>query len=105
MKINEITSHKYIGQILQLNWHPINRATWTTIRDEGLDEEQDAPNPSQWVMSRLVISPEDSELLKTFDADTVDDFNRFDIDLKEKFPGYVDLIDYENGTVTIVKTI
>lgn len=104
MKISELTSG-YIAQIPNLNWQPINRRVWGTIQDEGLDEEQDAYDPSNWVMASLNISAEDAQALQAFDADAIEEFNRFDIALKQQFPGLVDLIDYDRGTVTIVKTV
>lgn len=103
--VNGIHNHRYLAQLNQLNWQPINRATWETIQDEGLDEEQEAYSPKEWTMSNLNISPEDAAGLQSFNEDTVEDFNMFDIGLKETFPGYVDLIDYDAGTVTIVKTV
>jgi hypothetical protein len=38
-----------------------------------------------------------------YDDSAIEEFNRFDIALKQRYPGMVDLIDYDNGTVTIVK--
>lgn len=103
--IDGIHNHRYLAQVTQLSWHSIDRNTWETIQDEGLDEEQEAYSPKDWGMARLNLSPEDASGLQNFDEDTVEDFNMFDIGLKETFPGYVDLIDYDAGTVTIVKTI
>jgi hypothetical protein len=99
-----IFEDSYIGQISQLTWRPINSDVWETIQFEGLDEEQGEFDPRNWVMATLAISPQDSAALSNFNDDTVNDFNSFDIELKEKFPGYVDLIDYDRGSVTIVRT-
>jgi hypothetical protein len=49
--------------------------------------------------------PQDRQGLQQFNPDTVEEFNRFDIALKELHPGLVDLIDYDAGTITIVKTL
>jgi hypothetical protein len=95
----------YIAQIPKLNWHPINRNTWEAIQDEGLDEEQEAYDAKNWVMASLEIKPQDRQGLQQFNPDTVEEFNRFDIALKELYPGLVDLIDYDAGTITIVKTL
>ena len=103
MKSYEITAHRYLSQIPTLMWTAINRTTWETIQDEGLDEEQNALNANQWSMASLQITPEDASALQAFDDDMVDDFNRFDIGLKERYPSLVDFIDYDAGTVTIVK--
>lgn len=94
----------YIAQIPNLTWNPINRSVWNSIQDEGLDEEQDAYEPGNWVMASLTVSPEDVNGLENFESDTIEEFNRFDIALKSKYPGLVDLIDYDSGTITIVKT-
>ena len=102
MRINEITNN-YFLQIPQLHWQPVNSRVWSTIQDEGLDEEQNVFDPSNWVMASLNISPKDAQALQAYDDDAIEEFNRFDIALKSKFPGLVDLIDYDRGTVTIVK--
>ena len=93
----------YLSQVPNLTWKPVSRGVWNTIQDEGLDEEQDAPKHTDWIMASLTISPEDSQALQAFDSDAIEDFNRFDIHLKSRHPGLTDLIDYDNGTVTIVK--
>jgi len=93
----------YLSQVPNLTWKPVSRSVWNTIQDEGLDEEQDAPKHTDWIMASLTISPEDSQALQAFDSDAIEDFNRFDIHLKSRHPGLTDLIDYDNGTVTIVK--
>ena len=93
----------YLSQVPNLIWKPVSRSVWNTIQDEGLDEEQDAPTHTDWVMASLTISPEDAQALQAFDSDAIEDFNRFDIHLKSRYPGLTDLIDYDNGTVTIVK--
>jgi GNAT superfamily N-acetyltransferase len=95
----------YLTQIPNLTWKPVSRSVWNTIQDEGLDEEQDAPKHTDWIMASLTISPEDARALQAFDNDAIDDFNRFDIHLKSRHPGLTDLIDYDRGTVTIVKPI
>jgi hypothetical protein len=51
------------------------------------------------------MDPKDAQALQAFNHDAVEDFNRFDINLKDRYPGLTDLIDYDKGTVTIVKPI
>jgi hypothetical protein len=104
MKIQDFATN-YISQIPKLQWQPISRSVWNSIQDEGLDEEQDAYEPSDWVMASLKVSPKDIQGLQQFNSDAIEEFNRFDIALKSKYPGLVDLIDYDTGTVTIVRTI
>jgi pyrimidine deaminase RibD-like protein len=103
--VAEGSKQNYLSQIPNLAWKPVSRSVWNTIQDEGLDEEQDAPNHSDWVMANLTISPKDSHALQAFDNDAIEDFNKFDIHLKSRYPGLTDLIDYDRGTVTIVKTV
>jgi hypothetical protein len=95
----------YLSQIPNLIWKPVSRGVWNTIQEEGLDEEQDALNHTDWVMASLSIDPTDAQALQAFDNDAIEDFNRFDIHLKSRYPGLTDLIDYDRGTVTIVKPI
>jgi hypothetical protein len=101
--VNEGAEQDYLSQIPNLSWKPVSRSVWNTIQDEGLDEEQDAPRHTDWVMASLSIDPTDAQALQAFDSDAIEDFNRFDIYLKSRYPGLTDLIDYDNGTVTIVK--
>lgn len=103
--VAEGSEQDYLSQIPGLSWQPVSRSVWNTIQDEGLDEEQEAPNHTDWVMASLSISPKDTHALQAFDDDAIEDFNRFDIHLKSRYPGLTDLIDYDKGTVTIVKPI
>lgn len=103
--VAEGTEQNYLSQIPNLSWQPVSRSVWNTIQDEGLDEEQAAPEHTDWVMASLSISPKDARALQAFDNDAIEDFNRFDIHLKSRYPGLTDLIDYDRGTVTIVKPI
>lgn len=101
----EGVEQRYLTQISNLAWKPLTRGVWNTIQDEGLDEEQDAPKHTDWVMASLDVSAEDAQALQSFDDNAIEDFNRFDIQLKSRYPGLTDLIDYDNGTVTIVKPL
>lgn len=103
--VTESADQTYLSQIPNLDWKPVNRSVWNTIQDEGLDEEQDAPNHTDWVMASLSIDPKAAQALQAFDSNAIEDFNRFDIHLKSRYPGLTDLIDYDRGTVTIVKAI
>jgi len=101
--VNELNN--YLDAVNTLHFESVNPDVWNTIQDEGLDEEQDAPTFVQWSMAVLPISKEDAAGIRQFKNDTVEKFNAFDIALKEKFGGrVVDLIDYENGVVRLVKT-
>jgi GNAT superfamily N-acetyltransferase/8-oxo-dGTP pyrophosphatase MutT (NUDIX family) len=88
-----------------LVFNPVDEGVWEIIQAEGLNDEQRAPERSQWLVAELPISDEDAVGLKNFADETVEKFNRFDIRLKEAFDGkLVDLIDYDKGVVKIVKT-
>ena len=81
-----------------------------TIEIEGINTEQNIPTKKKdWVMAMLQLTPEHkSLLLGAFDSDgsIIEQFNRFDIALKEKYHNdIVDLIDYDKGTVILVKLI
>ena len=104
-ELAEGVEQRYLTQISNLAWKPLTRSVWNTIQDEGLDEEQDAPKHTDWVMASLDVSAEDAQALQSFDDNAIEDFNRFDIQLKSRYPGLTDLIDYDNGTVTIVKPL
>lgn len=103
--VAESSENDYLSQIPKLTWKPVNRRIWNTIQDEGLDEEQERHKHTDWVMASLTISEKDSQALKAFDDNAIEDFNRFDIHLKSRYPGLTDLIDYGKGTVTIVKSV
>jgi hypothetical protein len=103
LPLTEEVSDNYLNQIKTLTWKPISNVVWETIGDEGLDEEFNAFSPKQWEMADLKISKSDSALLVRFDDDTINKFNSFDIDLKDNYPGCIDLIDYEKGEVKIVR--
>jgi hypothetical protein len=95
--------HRYLKLVPALQWSNVNRSTWETIQDEGLDEEFDIYDRTQWQMAALPISRNDSANLMVFDNATVEDFNIFDIGLKGTYNNIIDFIDYDKGTVTLVK--
>lgn len=92
--------------VSNLVFQSVDSKTWEIIQDEGLDEEQGAFSRADWQMAQLPISDCDMEALRSFDDETIDRFNTFDILLKEEFKGkIIDLIDYDSGVVTLVKTL
>lgn len=93
----------YLAAIPQLTFGPVDSQTWSTIRHEGLDQEQGAPKRAQWAMAVLPISQVDAAGLRRLDAPTIEKFNGFDIALKHAYAGrIIDLVDYANGTVRLV---
>jgi hypothetical protein len=100
---DSISSHRYLEYVPRLTWHTLNATVWETIQEEGLDEEFSLYNPTDWEYAVLPISTIDSNALTAFDTDAIEDFNRFDIGLKNLYNDIVDLINYDNGTVILVK--
>ena len=99
------TWEDYLEAIPHLEFKPVDSQTWSTIRDEGLDQEQGAPKREQWTAATLPISQTDANGLRHFDAATVEKFNGFDIALKRAYADrVVDLVDYDNGTIRLVTT-
>jgi hypothetical protein len=93
----------YLITVPQLEFRPVDAQTWSTIRDEGLDQEHDAPERAQWTMTVLPISRADAEGLRSLDAATIEKFNGFDIALKRAYDArIVDLVDYDTGIVRLV---
>lgn len=95
-----------IDIINNLNWQPINFKIWKTLKDdEGWTEEYDIKSKSDLEMSEYPITDIDKSGLKMLDFDTVEKFNRFDINIKEKYgaENIIDLIDYDKGQVVLVR--
>ena len=76
---------------------------WEVIQDEGYNEELELYNPEDFEYMVLTIPPEDVEALKAFSDEALEKYNRFDIELKEKYENHIDLIDYDNGVVKVVR--
>lgn len=95
----------YLAAVPYLRFKPADSQMWDAIREEGLDQEQEAPSHDQWVVAMLPISRTDVDGLRRFDAATIEKFNGFDIALKRAYGGkIIDLVDYEGGLVRLVKT-
>lgn len=97
----------YLEQIEDLEYYPMRDYpdVWVSMEYEGLNEEYDEGNfLDNWVVGFLKISEKDKEGLIKLDTETVEKFNDFDIELKEKYNlKIIDLIDYNIGRVLIVK--
>ncbi len=95
----------YLAQIQKAKFVPVSNSIWGNIKDEGLDEEQNAKSRNSWLMTQLDMLDNDKTNLQNFDDDTINKFNSFDIELKQIYNGkIVDLIDYDSGAITLVKT-
>ena len=94
----------YLDTVDSLIFEPVSCETWETIIDEGLDDETCMFYRKSWYQATLEISEDDSKKLITLDPDTLNKFNEFDIELKNKYSmKIIDLIDYTSGTVILVK--
>jgi len=97
--------NNYFSQLNTKIFKNVTQDIFETIDCEGLTEEYDSYNKSDWKYVEIDLTDQDINGLKKFDVDTINKFNQFDIQLKEKFSmKYVDLIDYDNGKVFIVKS-
>lgn len=93
---NQIKNKKYL---------PITDAIWETIQYEGIDEEQNLFEKTDWEYIELEISAIQIEGLKKLKTETVEEFNLFDYKLKENFKNHIDLIFYDEGIVRIIRPI
>jgi hypothetical protein len=95
---------KYLTIIPDLKYKEITNEIWNTILSEGLNIEKMAYDKNDWEYANLPISETDKNGLKKFNKEVVEEYNNFDIQLKEMYHmRYVDLIDYNKGIVRIVK--
>lgn len=97
--------NKYFNQINNKTFRPVTRSIFDTIESEGLTEEYNSDNMSDWTFCELSLNEEDKNGLINFEPNIVQKFNEFDISLKKYFSmEYIDLIDYDHGKVYIVKS-
>ena len=95
---------QYLNQIDSLKFSDISKDTLEVIQIEGLDEEFDAYDETQWQEALLELSLDDEKSLKLMESNTVEKFNYFDIQLKDKYNGkIIDLINYDEGIIKIIK--
>jgi hypothetical protein len=85
------------------DYNPINKEIWEIIQVEGWDEELGILHPFQYEYTTLTIPEADVKGLKQFTNETLNKYNQFDITLKQTFPNHIDLIDYDNGVIVIVR--
>lgn len=91
-------------------WKPITDKLFNNISEEGwledLEYVYDDVNKEDIIFKELDLIDEDKKGLISFDDDIINDFNEFDIELKDgqKYPyNIIDMIDYDNGKVYILK--
>ena len=80
---------QYLNQIDSLKFSDISKDTLEVIQIEGLDEEFDAYDETQWQEALLELSLDDEKSLKLMESNTVEKFNYFDIQLKDKYNGKI----------------
>jgi len=92
------------------NWNPITDKFFDDLSDEGWIEDleyvYDEVRKENITVKELELIDEDKRGLMNFDNDVVNDFNEFDIEIKDgqKYPfNMIDMIDYKKGKVYILK--
>lgn len=110
--INEsLTVDDYMNQLNTNEYLNLNNKLFNDIEDEGwLEQLEEFYNrkfdKTNFKYMILKLSDNDKQGLINFDDDIIEKFNDFDIKLKsmDKYPfNKLDLIDYDNGIVFIVK--
>jgi len=101
--LNESEFADALSQVETNQYRDLTPDVWETIQDEGYDEELELDSPEYFEYTTLTIPPEDVGALKTFKDEALEKYNRFDIELKEKYENHIDLIDYDNGIIKIVR--
>jgi len=92
------------------NWNPITDKMFDDLCDEGWIEDleyvYDDITKDNIIVKELELIDEDKIGLVSFNDDVINDFNELDIEIKDKqkYPfNMIDMIDYENGKVYILK--
>ena len=101
--LNESEFSGVLSQVETNQYENLTPDVWETIQDEGYDEELELYNPEDFEYTVLSLPPEDTEPLKAYAEEALEKWNRFDIELKEKYKNHIDLIDYDNGIIKIVR--
>lgn len=102
----ELEIINYYKQIETADWSPLTSELYKNISDEGWMDELDDFDGTHYVYFKLQIADERTSSLMSFDDETIELFNSFDIFLKskQKHPyQIIDFIDYESGTIYILK--
>jgi len=103
LKEAKLENEELLSQVEAGEYKPLTREVWETIQDEGYDEELELYNPEDFEHITLTIPPEDANALRAFSAEALEKYNRFDIELKDKFERHIDLIDYDEGIIRVVR--
>ena len=103
MKEGESEFADLLLQVRDGEYKPLTDRVWGAIQHEGFNEELELYNPEDFEYMVLKIPPEDEVALKAYSDEALEKYNRFDIELKEKYENHIDLIDYDNGVVKVVR--
>jgi len=107
---NSIRKHYWMQINDDKNWNPITDKMFNDLSNEGWIEDleyvYDDVRKESITVKELELIDEDKEGLISFNDDVIEDFNDFDIEIKDgqKYPfNMIDMIDYEKGKVYILK--
>ena len=107
-----MTFNNFFHQIFKNNYYlPVSEELFNNLKDEGFIDELNNYYEKNFKIKDfeffvLNISNYDRYGLIAMNEETIEKYNKFDIELKNKQKGYptiVDFIDYENGNIYIVK--
>lgn len=98
----------YFQQIENNHYLPLTKKIWNDINIDGYVDEVNDYNgdydKNNYSYTELIISTDDKDGLINFNNDTIEKWNDFDIEFKNKYyPDYIDYIDYDNGKIYIIK--
>ena len=109
--LNNSIRQEYWEQIDNAKWIPISQEMFEDLEEEGWIEDLEYfhNNINRYDISHIKLDLTDKDkngLINDDDDDIGEDFNEFDIELKDKqeypYP-MLDMIDYEKGIVYILK--
>jgi hypothetical protein len=110
-----LNSYKFknlFDQILNTDYQDLTDTIWEFVLDDGwvddasrLGHGEKGYKKDDYEYIELDIPEPDEFGLATMDEETIEKYNEFDIELKDKLydKGYLDLIDYDEGKIYIVK--
>ena len=110
-----INSYKFkniFDQIINGEFQELNDDIWESLEYDGWVDDgsrlgygERGYDKSEYEYIEIDIPEEDEFGLVTGDENTIEKYNDFDIELKEKLydKGYLDIIDYDEGKLFIVK--
>ena len=109
MKTEANTFDFYLRQLQTKKFHPISHlpdfsSFYEIIHEyEGLTEEFNCYDEFYWFFIELDVTPADRLGLQQADEQTLEKFNEFDIYLKNTYKlKYIDMIDYQKGSLKII---